>query len=98
MTNQPRRIRHGPFRADQLRDGDRYELSNSDAGAIQPGSSARCGVAQFFAMPGLRQPALTLERLSKNCSLKIKLLWCRSPLAGDFGELSSASRLLQSTT
>ncbi|MDG4550710.1 MAG: Uma2 family endonuclease [Candidatus Contendobacter sp.] len=28
MTDQPRRIHHGPFRADQLRDGDRYELSN----------------------------------------------------------------------
>ena len=28
MADQPHRLTRGPFRADQLRDGDRYELSN----------------------------------------------------------------------
>lgn len=28
MPSHPRRTDHGPFRADQLREGDRYELSN----------------------------------------------------------------------
>ena len=28
MADQPQRFTRGPFRADQLRDGDRYELSN----------------------------------------------------------------------
>ena len=36
------------------------------------------------------------QRLSKNCSYKIKVLWCKNPLASDFGGFFPARMLIKS--